>query len=49
VLPNFRGAAFIYDKLVREQLRKHGLTAGGSGKKDDDKSSSPSPKDKEKP
>jgi receptor expression-enhancing protein 5/6 len=48
VLPNFRGAAFIYDKLVREQLRKHGLTAA-AGKKDDDKSSSPSPKDKEKP
>ncbi|TVU25364.1 hypothetical protein EJB05_27858 [Eragrostis curvula] len=27
VLPNFRGAAFIYDKFVREQLRKHGLSA----------------------
>lgn len=51
VLPNFRGAAFIYDKFVREQLRKHGLTAvGGSGKKDDGKSSSsPSSKDKDKP
>ncbi|PAN42533.1 hypothetical protein PAHAL_8G162400 [Panicum hallii] len=52
VLPNFRGAAFIYDKFVREQLRKHGLTAGGgsSGKsKKDDKSPSSSPKDKEKP
>lgn len=32
VLPNFRGAAFIYDKFVREQLRKHGLTAAGSAK-----------------
>ena len=51
VLPNFRGAAFIYDKFVREQLRKHGLTAAGSGKKDDGKSSSvsPSSKDKDKP
>ena len=52
VLPNFRGAAFIYDKFVREQLRKHGLSAGGgsSGKvKKDDKSPSSSPKDKEKP
>uniref|UniRef100_A0A0A8YNK1 HVA22-like protein n=1 Tax=Arundo donax TaxID=35708 RepID=A0A0A8YNK1_ARUDO len=53
-LPNFRGAAFIYDKFVRGQLRKHGLTAGGSSsvssKKDDNsKSSSPSSKDKEKP
>jgi hypothetical protein len=25
VLPQFRGASFIYDKLVREQLRKHGV------------------------
>jgi receptor expression-enhancing protein 5/6 len=52
VLPNFRGAAFIYDKFVREQLRKHGLSAGGgsSGKvKKDDKSPSSSPKDKQKP
>jgi hypothetical protein len=49
-LPNFRGAAFIYDKFVREQLRKHGLTsAAASGKKDDGKSSSPSSKDKDKP
>jgi receptor expression-enhancing protein 5/6 len=46
-LPNFRGAAFIYDKFVREQLRKHGLTsAAASGKKDDGKSSSPSSKSK---
>jgi len=51
-LPNFRGAAFIYDKFVREQLRKHGLTtADGSGSKKDDgkSSSSPSSKDKDKP
>ncbi|CAL5081719.1 unnamed protein product [Urochloa decumbens] len=25
VLPQFRGASFIYDKLVREQLLKHGV------------------------
>jgi hypothetical protein len=25
VLPQFRGASFIYDRLVREQLRKHGV------------------------
>ena len=49
VLPQFRGASFIYDKLVREQLRKHGLTAGGGKVKKDDKSPSSSPKDKEKP
>ncbi|KAJ1275524.1 hypothetical protein BS78_05G142400 [Paspalum vaginatum] len=54
VLPNFRGAAFIYNKFVREQLRKHGLTAGGSSsgaskKNDGGKSSSPSSKDKDKP
>lgn len=23
VLPNFRGAAFIYNKFVREQVKKH--------------------------
>ena len=25
VLPQFRGASFIYDKLVREQLLRHGV------------------------
>ncbi|KAL5206516.1 hypothetical protein ABZP36_034725 [Zizania latifolia] len=25
VLPQFRGASFIYEKFVREQLRKHGV------------------------
>uniref|UniRef100_A0A8R7UJE5 HVA22-like protein n=1 Tax=Triticum urartu TaxID=4572 RepID=A0A8R7UJE5_TRIUA len=25
VLPQFRGASFIYEKFVREQIRKHGL------------------------
>ena len=25
VLPQFRGASFIYDKFVREQLRKNGV------------------------
>ncbi|KAI4987042.1 hypothetical protein ZWY2020_019842 [Hordeum vulgare] len=37
-LPNFRGAAFIYDRFVREQLRKHNLTnhpgSGISSKKE---------------
>ncbi|KAG8090737.1 hypothetical protein GUJ93_ZPchr0011g27941 [Zizania palustris] len=48
-LPNFRGAAFIYDKFVREQLRKHGLVGAGAGASKKDKSSpSSSPKDKEK-
>ncbi|KAI4987041.1 HVA22-like protein e [Hordeum vulgare subsp. vulgare] len=55
-LPNFRGAAFIYDRFVREQLRKHGLTnhpgSGISSKKENggrvDKSSSPSTSPKEK-
>ncbi|PNT63625.1 hypothetical protein BRADI_4g18820v3 [Brachypodium distachyon] len=53
-LPNFRGAAFIYDRFVREQLRKHGLTnhaGSGISKKEkgdkDNKSPSPSPKEKE--
>nr|CAB3453553.1 unnamed protein product [Digitaria exilis] len=31
VLPQFRGASFIYDKLVREQLRKHGVRLHGHG------------------
>ncbi|XP_037439525.1 HVA22-like protein e [Triticum dicoccoides] len=55
-LPNFRGAAFIYDRFVREQLRKHGLTnhpgSGIGSKKENgckvDKSSSPSTSPKEK-
>lgn len=51
VLPNFRGAAFIYNRFVREQLRKHGLAGAGAaasvGKKDKSSPSS-SPKDKEK-
>jgi receptor expression-enhancing protein 5/6 len=25
VLPQFRGASFIYEKFVREQIRKHGV------------------------
>uniref|UniRef100_A0ACD5Y903 Uncharacterized protein n=1 Tax=Avena sativa TaxID=4498 RepID=A0ACD5Y903_AVESA len=25
VLPQFRGASFIHDKFVREQIRKHGV------------------------
>ncbi|KAM3272270.1 hypothetical protein ACQJBY_042446 [Aegilops geniculata] len=55
-LPNFRGAAFIYDRFVREQLRKHGLTnhpgsgisSGSSKKENGGKSSSPSTSPKEK-
>ncbi|CAO2148945.1 unnamed protein product [Urochloa humidicola] len=32
VLPNFRGAAFIYNKFVREQVKKHiGMLAAGAG------------------
>jgi hypothetical protein len=50
VLPSFRGAAFIYDKFVREQLRKHGLTAAGSAKSSSSSpAASPSSKDKDKP
>ncbi|EAY81013.1 hypothetical protein OsI_36196 [Oryza sativa Indica Group] len=52
-LPNFRGAAFIYNRFVREQLRKHGLAGAGAGAaasvgKKDKSSPSSSPKDKEK-
>lgn len=25
VLPQFRGAAFIYERFVREQIKKHGF------------------------
>ncbi|OAY75647.1 Protein HVA22 [Ananas comosus] len=28
VLPQFRGASFIYEKFVREQLKKHGPKLG---------------------
>lgn len=38
VLPQFRGAAFIYDKFVREQLRKY----GGAGVESSSPISSPS-------
>jgi receptor expression-enhancing protein 5/6 len=32
VLPNFRGAAFIYNKFVREQVKKHiSIQAAGAG------------------
>ncbi|KAF3334487.1 HVA22-like protein e [Carex littledalei] len=46
VLPYFRGAAFVYDKLVREQLRKYNGTGTKEGSKP--KASSTSPKDKDK-
>jgi hypothetical protein len=29
VLPHFRGASFIYDRFVREQLRKNGVSLRG--------------------
>lgn len=29
VLPQFRGASFIYERFVREQLRKYGGAAAG--------------------
>ncbi|PWZ39438.1 Protein HVA22 [Zea mays] len=29
VLPHFRGASFIYDRFVREQLRKNGVRLRG--------------------
>jgi receptor expression-enhancing protein 5/6 len=57
-LPNFRGAAFIYDRFVRDQLRKHGLTnhpgngssSNAMSKKENgtkEKSLSPASKEKE--
>lgn len=55
VLPNFRGAAFIYNKFVREQVRKHtAMQAVGAGStsnnnvnaRKDDKILSTSPKEK---
>nr|CAB3489831.1 unnamed protein product [Digitaria exilis] len=53
VLPNFRGAAFIYNKFVREQVKKHnGLLAVGVGSvstnnsADEHKPSSTSPKER---
>lgn len=30
VLPQFRGASFIYEKFVREQLRKYGAKMGAN-------------------
>jgi receptor expression-enhancing protein 5/6 len=45
VLPYFRGAAFVYDKFVREQLRKLNGTSTKEGSKP--KTSSTSPKDKD--
>ncbi|CAL4988060.1 unnamed protein product [Urochloa decumbens] len=55
VLPNFRGAAFIYNKFVREQVKKHiGRLAAGAGSvsnngsADEVKITSTSPKEKHK-
>ncbi|XP_010926852.1 HVA22-like protein e [Elaeis guineensis] len=31
VLPQFRGASFIYERFVREQLRKYGAQIGTNG------------------
>ena len=57
VLPNFRGAAFIYNRFVREQVKKHtAIQAAGAGStsnnnviisaNEDDKILSTSPKEK---
>ncbi|KAL4326191.1 hypothetical protein GQ457_11G029060 [Hibiscus cannabinus] len=43
VLPQFRGAAFIYNRFVREQIKKHGFLTD-----DKMKSNSPSGKGKKK-
>lgn len=55
VLPNFRGAAFIYNKFVREQVKKYAILAAsdpGSVSNNDcayeDKVISASPKEKKK-
>ncbi|CAN6381301.1 unnamed protein product [Urochloa humidicola] len=55
VLPNFRGAAFIYNKFVREQVKKHnGIVDAGAGSvsnngsADEVKITSTSPKEKQK-
>ncbi|ONK80176.1 uncharacterized protein A4U43_C01F14740 [Asparagus officinalis] len=45
VLPQFRGAAFIYDKFVRKQLRKYGVLSESSSSSS---SSSPPSKSKSK-
>ncbi|KAG1330951.1 HVA22-like protein e [Cocos nucifera] len=31
VLPQFRGASFIYERFVREQLKKYGAKIGANG------------------
>ena len=36
VLPQFKGASFIYEKLVREQLSKYPRKGKGKGDVDDD-------------
>ncbi|XP_066326894.1 protein HVA22-like isoform X1 [Miscanthus floridulus] len=36
VLPQFKGASFIYEKLVREQLSKYPRKGKGKGNVDDD-------------
>ncbi|XP_066338104.1 HVA22-like protein e [Miscanthus floridulus] len=59
VLPNFRGAAFIYNRFVREQVKKHtAIQAAGAGStsnnnviisaNEDDKILSTSPNEKSK-
>ncbi|RLM59018.1 hypothetical protein C2845_PM18G07230 [Panicum miliaceum] len=54
VLPNFRGAAFIYNKFVREHVKKHNVIRAASDpgnvsnnpRPDEDKIISTSPKEK---
>ena len=56
VLPNFRGAAFIYNKFVREQVKKYAILAasdpGSVSNNDradeDDKIITTSPKEEKK-
>lgn len=32
VLPQFKGATFLYERFVREKIKKYGASQGGNGK-----------------